>query len=442
MGSQVCIESRSSFSTVLNVSVNTDECTIPCQEVDTPQGGPEPESLHHIYVPPIQRARALLRAGETLFLETSLRSDTPDTNTDLDSVADSDAETDTSFFAKRERVSCVLQTRQTLHDMSLRRDEHPICKALPTCPCVEFVDSDILEMVSPAWPRNQELAVEHPEYMCSRPLSTDLVIAVSHMWYFEKHPDPFGEKTDICRELVQMASDIKKSPGRTFLFFDFLSLTQQPFHSAHSPRSQEQNESFQLALKAMPMIYLYSDIIVLLDSTPTRKDSSGEFGRASTTPSSERGWIYLERFIAMIKVAMAPEPKEGCAPDPVVLSNSQSLLDEILLGGQQLREAAKAGKHSLKEALQSHLQVLQTKTFSAISIDKQNNQGGVAGGPTLSVKLSDREVVFSTMNLMVEKLFKQWGSVADGKVFSYKSLVWEKARLATMCKRFENKQTR
>jgi hypothetical protein len=332
----------------------------------------------------------------------------------------------------------IRQVRSRLQLMKERKDEHPVCKSLPSCACVEFVKSDILDILSPPWPRNQELSAQYQESICARPTEQDLVVAISHMWYFEKHPDPFGEKVNTCRELISQANTFKRAAGETFLFFDFLSLTQPPFHSTQEPRSPKQDQCFQLALKALPMIYLYSDIILLLDSAAVQSHTyAGEFGRPSTTPASERGWIYLERFIAMIKVAMTPENTDASVHAPVVLSNSPSLLDEIVDGGRKLREAAKAGKRALKDALQDHLQVLQSKTFSAISVDKQTNQGGVAGGPTYSVKMSDLEAVFATMTIMVEKLFQHWGSFADGNVFSYKTLVWEKARLAVMCRRFK-----
>lgn len=191
----------------------------------------------------------------------------------------------------------------------------------------------------------------------------------------------------------------------------------------------------------MPMIYLYADKIILLDSVAVQNDpTGGHFGRASTTPASERGWIYLERFVAMIKVAMTPEVLDGAAQEHVVYSNSPSVLKEIEDGGQQLREAAKAGKWALKAALQVHLEALQQKTFSAISVDKKSNQGGVGGAASCSIKVSDREVVLGIMNVMVEKLFQHWGSFADGKVFSYKALVWEKARMAGICKRFKSRR--
>lgn len=336
----------------------------------------------------------------------------------------------------------VDRLRAQLARMSARVEEHPICKSLPTRPCIKFVDSSVLDELTAPWPRSQELTASYRDQTCTRPSCQDLVIAVSHMWYYEKHPDPFGEKAQICKQLVQEAEASSLSVGRTLLFFDFLSLTQPPFRDGQIPRSSRQNESFQSALKAMPMIYLYADRIILLDSLAVRHDRSrGEFGRASTTPASERGWIYLERFVAMIKVAMTPEAEDGKLQEAVVYSNNQCLLEEILEGGLKLRDAAKAGKRALKDALQVHLEELQRKTFSAISVDKNTNQGGIGGAANFSVKMSDREVVLGIMNVMVDRLFQHWGAFADGKVFSYKALVWEKARMAVVCRRFKLRST-
>jgi hypothetical protein len=347
-----------------------------------------------------------------------------------------------SVISEIDNSKQVEKLRVQLARMSARVEEHPICKSLPTRPCIKFVESNVLDELTAPWPRSQELTASYRDQTCTRPSCQDLVIAVSHMWYYEKHPDPFGEKAQICKQLIQEAETSSRSLGRTLMFFDFLSLTQPPFRDGQIPRSRRQNESFQSALKAMPMIYLYADRIILLDSQAVRHDRShGQFGRASTTPASERGWIYLERFVAMIKVAMTPEAEDGQIHQPVIYSNNGCLLEEILEGGLKLRDAAKAGKRALKDALQVHLEELQRKTFSAISVDKNTNQGGIGGAANFSVKMSDGEVVLGIMNVMVEKLFQHWGSFADGKVFSYKALVWEKARMAVVCRRFKLRST-
>jgi hypothetical protein len=305
------------------------------------------------------------------------------------------------------------------------------------------------------------------------PLSDDLVIAVSHMWFYQAHPDPLGEKATLISQLVGKAQkahpDVK---GSTLLFFDFLSISQQPFAKDQSSRSLEEHEAFTCALRSMPQLYLYADAVVLLDSTARREvpgdgacvtveddlstvtlrrlgdafqvaSSSGNaagpqcvelfdvilnvngepfhgpdsvnrveqvellkapFGLKSLTNPAERGWIYLERFIAMVRVAMSTEEEAK----RVVFSESPSLLSEIHAQGQTLKRAAKGKSGDLHVALEWHLEELKRKTFSASSADKIDNVGGVGGQTSGSAQLQDRDLVEQIMSEMVTHLVYHW----------------------------------
>jgi len=118
------------------------------------------------------------------------------------------------------------------------------------------------------------------------------------------------------------------------------------------------------------------------------------FGRINPIASSDRGWIFLERFVSMIKVAMDPHGDDG-----VIGSNSTVVAAEIHDGAARLaaaqaaelrchrRVAGKRGffvkprgcspraspkhkQHSpLREVLQDFTDGLKKKRFSAVSTD-------------------------------------------------------------------------
>jgi len=129
------------------------------------------------------------------------------------------------------------------------------------------------------------------------------------------------------------------------------------------------------------------------------------FGLPNHTPLGERGWVYLERFLSMIKVAMVDETEA----QRVVFSNSQQVLEEILEGGMQLRIAAQGGDECLQDTLQRFLKILGTKTFGGASSDKLMNkdlgQSFVKGSGNFD---GDRAIVAAIMQDMVRELPSHW----------------------------------
>lgn len=109
------------------------------------------------------------------------------------------------------------------------------------------------------------------------------------------------------------------------------------------------------------------------------------YGIPNRTRLDDRGWIFLERFISMVKVALVGE-KEARR---VVFSNSPKVLEEILHGGKILREAAQKGEERLRETLRGFLKDMSSKTFSFH-----------AGG--------DAEVVKRIMKKLVKSLPSFW----------------------------------
>eukprot|EP00931_Biecheleriopsis_adriatica_P115831 TRINITY_DN91584_c0_g1_i1.p1 TRINITY_DN91584_c0_g1~~TRINITY_DN91584_c0_g1_i1.p1 ORF type:complete len:600 (+),score=104.83 TRINITY_DN91584_c0_g1_i1:29-1828(+) len=312
-------------------------------------------------------------------------------------------------------------------------ERHLICQALPSQKSIHLVELPVLRSRTP-WPRCQEVLQERSEQAVAWPERSDFVFAVSHMWFYQHHPDPYGEKADICNDLVAQASKAKRAAsscgdqGRTLVFFDYLCMTQRPFMDGQAPRTAKQEKNFRIALKAMPMVYLYSDAIIALDAVPnhTSCDSKSDvYGPRATSRPSERGWIYLERFIAMIKVAMtgAGFDRDLNATSGVIFSDSPVLLTEILQRGEKLRVAALAGKQQLKNALRDHVLELEHKTFSATSVDKQTNTGGAGGS---SGNLSDKQVVQAIMQDMVRELREHWDKIAKGESYDLTGLLMSK----------------
>ena len=121
-------------------------------------------------------------------------------------------------------------------------------------------------------------------------------------------------------------------------------------------------------------------------------------GKQNRTPPSERGWVYLERFLTMVKVAMVEDEDFG----KVCFSNSQAALEQIREGGQLLREAAQRGGNHLKEVLDTFFNTLEHKQFSAASTDGTLLDGQRGAAET------DRQVVAHIMEQMVAILSSQW----------------------------------
>jgi len=222
------------------------------------------------------------------------------------------------------------------------------------------------------------------------------------------------------------------------VFLDFVSVTQRP-------RTALDNELFQAALRAMPMIYLRADAVVHIDKdfepvvegqtvtvkadflrrskvgiravgdviqlagTPGGQDTVQEndvivsvngyeippslenatgrlqegsnvvirkapYGVRNEVPAGTRGWIFLERFCSMVKVAMLNDDNKA----NVVFSNNPAVLQEIFAGGAKLREAAQKGSVELHEALTEFGAELRRKSFSTTStclIEKRETAG-------------------------------------------------------------------
>lgn len=368
---------------------------------------------------------------------------------------------------------------------------HPIAKLPGVSEAVKFVKSTSVTALPVPWPRCQDAAGAD----FGNPTKDDLVIAISHAWSYQVHPDPLGEKVKVIDDTMKKAAADRRPSGNTLFFYDLLSVPQRPFRSGQPARTKEEDDKFAIGLKAFPNIYLMADATVHVDvetaAVPTDGDvytvplgslrdvslmqlgpaiqvvasgipdcepfdfltsidgslvktmrdvehaleaegrkpkrpeqaslwcscinsaesaaqlTSANYGKRNMLKADVKGWIYLERFASMVKVAMTHRSQAA----GLVFTNSDSIREQIYAGAERLREAAANG--ALEKVLNHFAAELDTKQFSAASIDKQTNTGGQGGLETDVINsgaysASDSAVVWLLMKEMVDYLSANW----------------------------------
>jgi hypothetical protein len=270
-------------------------------------------------------------------------------------------------------------------------------------------------------PRNQDL----PERAKTKLTGKCILVATSHAWFFQSHPDPEGVKLNLIKNMF--APQLRKRyPYTKIVLFD-------DWHSCPQwPRETEAEEiRFRKAMEYMNSMYVYCDVVLFLEvplpdldttvrtctivpseqnwsffidvvqfqssSTPSSshlqiqhndiitsidKDLNPTvaklaslktptlisflrrpFGRPNQTPPHQRGWLYAERITIAIKTAASP-PSQF---DNVVISNNSDLRMQIFRWSDELRDAAKLEKFkpgSIAEVLEDFKRLLATKTFT------------------------------------------------------------------------------
>jgi hypothetical protein len=265
-------------------------------------------------------------------------------------------------------------------------------------------------------PRCQEL----PSHAFGRLMGRSILVSLSHGWFFQTHPDPYGEKLDLIRNVF--APQLRERYPHTDIqvFFDFLSSPQRP-------RTKEEDEIFAVAMDRMNSMYVYADVIVFLEvdlpkldmtirsadvdlskykffdfvdtiqvsetkskSGPQQYDciqtcESSEvesasqlnslndthtltylyrpFGRPNKIVNDDRGWLFLERITIAIKAAAANKSQF----DDIVVSNSEKLRLQIYKWCERLRTAASkqtSEPRALPDLLNHFDGVLKSKRFS------------------------------------------------------------------------------
>ncbi|EOD36268.1 hypothetical protein EMIHUDRAFT_455112 [Emiliania huxleyi CCMP1516] len=160
-------------------------------------------------------------------------------------------------------------------------------------------------------PRRQELEVLEPSAYYSAEEVKALprgprnagfpmaVLAVSHSWESEEHPDPHGRTLLMLADAITTAQAIQVSkgpytwqtlPSRVAVFFDFCSLFQPPRAKEEPPIGEGPTMALRAALTRMQVWYahqLTTCFFVTDGNTETANDGSH-------TPYHERGWPTFE----------------------------------------------------------------------------------------------------------------------------------------------------
>mmetsp|Transcript_27767 Transcript_27767/g.54527 ORF Transcript_27767/g.54527 Transcript_27767/m.54527 type:complete len:771 (-) Transcript_27767:58-2370(-) len=402
------------------------------------------------------------------------------------------------------------------------RRQHPLLEKHPKLSqAVRFVDLEKLSELPVPLPRCQDV-----DGSFFRPLlEGDLLIAVSHAWTNQTHPDPTGKKVNTMLEtlLASVSSDCKNCCRQdainsmalervnnalnfsgAVLFFDFLSVAQPPFHPGQEPRTTQETEAFRMALEHMHLVFLYADVIFHLDgisidndeesrgivdveptevqgsvtlcrvgetwqvhsvstAIPTYNICPGDvlkfkddsvsthpdcnpltcshtltierrnFGALNVTPAEDRGWLYLERFITMVRVAMIGIDRfESC-----VICTSMAVRELIEAGACILGDAIKTDR--LAEVLVDFKDVLLSKKFSAASTDELDAVaikmaiGNVFSSLDTGQSLrGDALIVYSIMESGIAYLNKSWQevrvSVVDDAFLELGEMLYERVK--------------
>ena len=267
-------------------------------------------------------------------------------------------------------------------------------------------------------PRNQEVPKEAFGTLTGR----SILVATSHAWFYQCHPDPHGVKLKIMRQ--QFFPRLRKRfPYTEILVFD-------DWHSCPQwPRiTKEENDRFKKCMDHMNSIYCYCDVVLFVEAClPTLDETvftcdlvpsehkwlhfidtiqylGGDdntasirkndivvkmknctaltidvlkqkkeraiisflrrpYGRPNRTPAEERGWLYAERITVAIRMAAA-KPEMF---DEVVVSNNLDLVKQIYMWSRSLRDSAENEEKqpgSIAKQLRRFQDVLGTMKFT------------------------------------------------------------------------------
>lgn len=139
----------------------------------------------------------------------------------------------------------------------MRQDAHPLEKNDPVAyRLIELVSLEWLERANAPIPRHQEV----PPEAFQKPSGRSVVVALSHGWYYQTHPDPEGNKLDLIQNKFAPQLRQKYPETNILVFFDFLATPQWP-------RTQKEDKLFKSAMEHMNSIYVYCDVALFLEAT-------------------------------------------------------------------------------------------------------------------------------------------------------------------------------
>ena len=321
-------------------------------------------------------------------------------------------------------------------------------------------------------PRCQDI----PETAFGQLSAKSMLVSISHGWFFQCHPDPLGDKRQPLLEMLnklrakypvaeifvffdftgvsqrpyklgqkQRTPEMQATFERALSVMHFCYCYSDVVIHLHSEPPAEDAQTFTTTVNlskfeltevgtAIQVVGLHEhevkdgltafDIIHKINGEPVTSleevpDHDAEvrylkrpFGKANLIPVDDRGWVYLERFITMLKAAMIDED----VFDSKVITNTEGTRTILFDGAKRMRHAAQAGDDELKEALEGFKDELRGKKFSAASTDKiiidaRNKTGGDASSASLakqSPMSEDARIVAGLMDKLVNTLKASW----------------------------------
>jgi hypothetical protein len=324
-----------------------------------------------------------------------------------------------SIQSSRER-----ETRQSIHPL-LKYDPDILHEGIQLLK-LEYLEA---ETTRAPVPRNQEVPKNAFGILTGR----SILVATSHAWFHQCHPDPHGVKLAILRK--KFFPRLRERFPRThiLIFDDWHSCPQWP------RTTQEENDRFRKCMDQMNSVYCYCDVVLFVESplpdldntvfscdlVPSEhkwlhfidtiqylggnnhqkitirkndivikmKDIDGKldvntlkerkdrtiikylrrpYGRPNRTSAEKRGWLYAERITVAIRMAAA----QPYMFHDVVTSNNPDLVRQIFAWSEELRcSARKEKKHpgSISKQLNRFRDVLATMKFTFPDNDKLVN---------------------------------------------------------------------
>eukprot|EP00929_Paragymnodinium_shiwhaense_P075953 TRINITY_DN3892_c0_g1_i1.p1 TRINITY_DN3892_c0_g1~~TRINITY_DN3892_c0_g1_i1.p1 ORF type:complete len:1014 (+),score=189.47 TRINITY_DN3892_c0_g1_i1:49-3090(+) len=341
---------------------------------------------------------------------------------------------------------------------------HPLQNHPELLSCIRLLRCDAIRGLPAPMPRCQDLA----EKDFGVPTAGDLVIAVSHAWRNQTHPDPDGAKLAAMSYTLQClrrqgcrhreyANFFVRGEDLEGAVFAQVGQIVQIVSGAGSSAPCGRKRSERFLRRTTTERWAAFDAVLEIDDQEVTSvqelqaklaDTSQQhrvklrrqpYGVVNETPIHERGWVFLERFITMVKCGML-DPEQA---SEVVLSNSPAILEQIRQGADRLREAALLDEHALqqrsvrspipdklrgaaspsrwrvgcaspvrrsnlKTVLEEFLAELETKQFSAASTDKtllDHDRDDMSPS-------GDRQIVRHLMEDFVLHLEQHWHSDA------------------------------
>ena len=173
---------------------------------------------------------------------------------------------------------------------------HPLQKNDPILvKHVDFVTLEFLERAKHPIPKNQRL---NKQEAFGELTGRSVLVALSHGWFYQMHPDPHAVKIDII--VKEFGPRLRKTYPETqiLFFFDFLSVPQWP-------RTDAEDKIFRVAMKHMNSVYVHCDLVLFIETELPKVDATLHTAKIRV---SDYEWT---QFLDTIQVASEKNPPTG-----------------------------------------------------------------------------------------------------------------------------------